>query len=154
MTFANPLYSAITRQFFDLLASNAQQSFIDRCKELHYKDGKNSESGDELTNVDEESCPKEMIKNFEEDVQWGSDEKVFCETMSDSEKIIIIKQKKAEKSHLIQLNNERQLMESVKDLLPEKASDIKALLKKDRSLFREADMLFHAFYENGTDHCK
>ena len=31
MTFANPLYAGVTRQFFDFLAKNAQQSFIDRC---------------------------------------------------------------------------------------------------------------------------
>ena len=55
---------------------------------------------------------------------------------------------------MIHLNIERQLVESVKDLIPERAKDIKTLLKEDKILFREIDMLFHAFYENSTDHCK
>lgn len=36
MTFNNPLYTQITRQFFDLLTKNINQSFEQRCQQLYY----------------------------------------------------------------------------------------------------------------------
>ena len=38
MTFANPLYSSITTNFFDYLANNINKAFEKRCEELYYKD--------------------------------------------------------------------------------------------------------------------
>lgn len=36
MMFANPIYSSVTRHFFDYLAKNINKSFEDRCRELYY----------------------------------------------------------------------------------------------------------------------
>lgn len=39
MSFSNPLYSAITTQFFDYLVLNINQAFEKRCYELYYQNG-------------------------------------------------------------------------------------------------------------------
>jgi len=36
MTFSNPIYSMVTRQFFDVLANQMHSSFAKRCKDLYY----------------------------------------------------------------------------------------------------------------------
>ena len=65
MTFANPLYSAITRQFFDLLAGTMNQSFQDRCRDLYYREGKKKTQNSR--SAQKEQCVDTMIENYEED---------------------------------------------------------------------------------------
>ena len=40
MSFSNPLYASVTKQFFDALCGVMHQKFADRCKELYYSNEK------------------------------------------------------------------------------------------------------------------
>lgn len=94
MTFANPLYSAVTRQFFDLLAGTMNQSFQDRCRDLHYKDGKRKSPISETQK--KEQCVDTMIENYEEDKgqnikkSSANPDRVFNPTLEKQDKLKII----------------------------------------------------------------
>ena len=140
MTFANPLYSAVTRQFFDLLASTMNQSFQDRCRDLHYKDGKRKSitSGDPK----KEQCVDTMIENYEEDkghnIKNSSDDlgKVFNPTLEKQDKLRIIQAEQEKKTKLSELNSEKLLIVSVRDTLNDSELTVRftKLIQNDRNL--------------------
>lgn len=69
MKFSNPLYSAVTSQFFDYLAKNITQAFEKRCYELYYKDKKisdtNKHNGDSIRKINEIPNKLKTVKSDE-----------------------------------------------------------------------------------------
>lgn len=140
MTFANPLYSAVTRQFFDLLASTMNQSFQDRCRDLHYKDGKRKSaiSGDPK----KEQCVDTMIENYEEDqghnIKRSSADSghVFDPSLKKQDKVEIIQAEQEKKTRIRELNSLKQMVVSVRDTLndSELTSRFTKLIQNDRNL--------------------
>ena len=90
---------------------------------------------------------------------------MFPENTSDHEKLKIVEDKEAKMAELQQLNLHKDILESLVEvkkqnqILKIKDYDLKAafrsLLKnQDRRKLREVEMLFHTFYEGGSEHCR
>ena len=110
MSFASPMYAAVTRQFFDFLAQQMHQSFTERCKDLQ--------------------------ANKQLQTANSQEPQALAETTS---------------NELAQSEILASLKETSTELIP----SYKALMQSNnRPILREAEMLFHTFYEEGSEHCR
>ena len=144
MTFNNPLYSAVTSQFFNFLANTMHQCFQDRCQEQFYSDPSAESSEDE--SIDHSS----MITNYEED------RSAFPSNISHEQKLIKIMEQTQQKQVLAEINIKKEILASFKEQKnkSELTQELVSIYKNDKSKMREAEMLFKTFYDGGSENCK
>lgn len=116
------------------------QSFQDRCRDLHYKDGKRKSPNSGAPK--KEQCVDTMIENYEEDqgqnIKTSSADSgnIFNPTLKKQDKVRIIQAEQERRTRISELNLEKQMLVSVRDTIndSELTSRFSKLIQNDRNL--------------------
>ena len=116
-----------------------------------------------------------MLSNYHEDQQClhKSDEKpVFPDGMTEEERVAVVQGKERQRAKLAELNLQEEILSSInevqqflseshggnygfeRDQVALRDIYIDLTKRNDRQRLREAEMLFHTFYEGGSEFCK